>query len=186
MGKKSRTMKPLLLVLAVSFEFPASAQTSEHPVLHELATTADVIAIAKLREPQMWRTSELMVMTGHASALVERTLKGESLPSKTTVQVVRHLDIQSVALEPPQEPNSKGGSEFPVTPAAPSKFIVVDDTDQLMSAAKVFVFLRRAKDGTLNAVDGFLYTLPYSIEMEGVVSSIAKRHAQQAVDGNPH
>ena len=178
-------MKPLLLLFAVSFGFPAAAQTPEHSVLHELATTADVIAVAKLREPQMWSMSELIVMTGHATALVERTLKGESLPSKITVQVVRQLDVQSVALERPQEPNAKGGAEFPVTPAAPSKFIVVEDTDQLKSAAKVFVFLRRAKDGTLNAVDGFVYTFPYSTEAEGMVSSLAKKHANKPWMANP-
>lgn len=156
------------------------AQTNEHPIIYQLVNTADVIAVARVREPQMWRTSELIVMTGQSTALVERTLKGEKLPSKITVQVVRHLDIENTALEPPQEPNPKSGSEFPVTPAIPSKFITVDATDQLKDSDKVIVFLRRSEDGTLNAVDGFLYTLPHTRELEGAVSSAAKHQGAQS------
>jgi len=176
-------MKPLFLLLAASFGCPVVAQTNEHPVIHQLATSADVIAVARLREPQIWRESELIMMTGQSTALVERTLKGEALPTKITIQIVRHLDIEHMAIETPQAPNPKTGLDFPVTPAIPSKFITVDDTDRLKSADKVIVFLRRSKDGTLNAVDGFLYTLPYSFELEGVVSSAAKSPAQQAADG---
>lgn len=179
-------MKSLFLLLAVSFEFSVAAQTNEHPVLHEMASTADVIAVAKLREPQVWRLSELIVMTGHATALVERTLKGESLPSKITVQVVRHLDLENLTLESPEVPILDSGWKIPAVQAASDKVIVADDKDQLKSAVSVLVFLRRAKDGTLNAVDGFLYTLPHSIELEGVVSAIAKRNAQKAVDGKSH
>ena len=178
-------MKPLFLLLAVSFGFPAAAQTNEHPIIYQLAATADVIAVAKLREPQIWRGSELVVMTGHATALVERTLKDESLPSKITVQVIRHLDSESLVLERPEIPSPKAGFEFPVTPAIPSKFTTVDDTDRLKSADKVIVFLRRGKDGALNAIDGFLYTLPHSLELEGVVSAAAKNQAQQDGGGQP-
>jgi hypothetical protein len=177
-------MKPLLLLLAVSFGFPAAAQTNEHPIIHQLVTSADVIAVAWIRDPQFWFTSELIVMTGQSTALVERTLKGEKLPLKITVGVVRHLDIESLVLERPQEPSPKGRLEVPVTPAIPSKFTTVDDTDRLKSADKVIVFLRRGKDGTLSAIDGFLYTLPYSLELEGVVSAAAKNQAQQGADGN--
>jgi hypothetical protein len=178
-------MKPLLLLLAVSFGFPAAAQTKEHPIIYQLVTTADVVAVARVRDPQIWLTSELIVMTGQSTALVERTLKGEKLPLKITVGIIRHLDTESLVLERPQEPNPKGGLEFPVTPAIPSKFTKVDDTDRLKSADKVIVFLRRSKDGTLNAIDGFLYTLPYSLELEGVVSAAAKDQAQQDGGGQP-
>lgn len=182
LGKKSRSMKPLLLLLAISFGLPAAAQTTEHPLIYQLATTADVIAVARMRDPQIWIGSELIVETAHSTALVERTLKGEKLPLKITIQIVRHLNLESMALERPQEPNQNSVSAFPITPTSTSKYITVDDTDQLKDAAQVIVFLRRAKDGTLSAVDGFLFTLPYTRELEGVVSSAAKN---QAGHGNP-
>lgn len=146
-------------------------------MIHQLTAEADVIAVAKLCEPQMWFTSELIVMTGQSSALVERTLKGKELPSKVTVQVVRHLDIENLALEPPQVPNK--AKNFPATPASPSKFTRADDTTGIDNMDKVIVFLRRSKDGELSAVDGFLYTLPYSTELESAVLSAAKNQAHQ-------
>ena len=154
-------------------------------MIYQLAAEADVIAVAKLREPQIWITSELIVMTGQSTALVERTLKGKEQPSKITVQVVRHLDIESLVFECPQKPSPKVGPEVPVTPAIPSKFTTVDDTDRLKNADKVIVFLHRGEDDTLNAIDGFLYTLPYSLELEGVVSVVAKNQAQQDGSGQP-
>jgi hypothetical protein len=178
-------MKLLLLLLAISFGYPAAAQTNEHPIIHHLVTTADVIAVARLREPQMWIASELIVMTGQSTALVKRTLKGKELPTKINIQIVRHLDIEHMEPERPNAASPKGGLEFPVTSATPSKFIMVDDTNRLKSADKVIVFLRSTKEGTLSAVDGFLYTLPYSLELEGAISSATKNQAQQDGGGQP-
>lgn len=178
-------MKSLLILLAVSSGFPAAAQSNEHPIIHQLVTTADVIAVARVRDPQMWFTSELIVMTSQSTAVVDRTLKGTELPTKITIQIVRHLDIEHSAPELPNAADPKDDSEFPVTPATPSKFVKVDDTDRLKRSDKVIVFLRRSKDGTLNSVDGFLYALPYSLELDGVVSSAAKRQAQRGGAGQP-
>jgi hypothetical protein len=178
-------MKPLLLLLAVSFGHPAAAQTNEHPIIHQLATAADVIAVARLREPQLWRSSELIVMTGLSTALIDRTLKGEVQPPKIMIQVVRHLDIEHMEPELPNAPSPNGGLKFPVTPAIPSKPTNVHDTTGLESADKVIVFLRRSKEGTLSAVDGFLYTLPYSLELEGAVSSAVRTQAQQDAAAQP-
>ena len=177
-------MKTLfLLLLAVSIGYPAAAQSNEHPIIHKLATTADVIAIVRLREPPMWFTSELIVETGLSTALVERTLKGQKLPPRITIQVVRQWDPNP---ELPNSENPKGELELPVTPATPSKSIKVDDTASLEKAEKVIVFLRRSEKGALSAVDGFLYTLPYSPELEGVVTSAANNQAQQAVPSDGH
>jgi len=176
-------MKPLLLLLAVAFGYPAAAQSNEHPIIHQLAAKADAIAVARLREPQVWRTSELIVMTGQSTARIERTLKGKELPLKITVQVVRHLDPEILVLEPPQVPSAARG--FPATPAMPGEIGKARDTDSLENADKVIVFLRRSGKGELSAVDGFLYTLPYSPELERAVSSAAKHQAQPGAAGQP-
>ena len=55
---------------------------------------------------------------------------------------------------------------------------ISDLKSRLDNADKVIVFLRRSKDGGLSAVDGFLYTLPYSAELESAVLSAAKNQAQ--------
>lgn len=168
-------MRTFFTILAILFGCSSAAQ--EHPMIDQLAAKSDVIAVAKLREPQIWFTSELIMMTGHSSALVERTLKGKEQPSKITVQVVRHIDIENFALEPPQIPIQ--AKNFPVTPASPHKFVKSDASTDLDNADKVIVFLHRTKDGELSAVDGFLYTLPYSAELESAVLSAAKNQAQQ-------
>lgn len=170
-------MKLLLLLFAVSLGHPVLGQTNQHPIIHHLATTADVIAVARINDPKVWITSELVIMTGQSTALVERTLKGVELPSKITVQVVRHIDIETLALESPQAPIKT--KNFPTTPASPTKFDRADDSASLDSADKVIVFLRRSKNGDLSAVDGFLYTLPYSPELESAISSAAKNQEAQ-------
>jgi hypothetical protein len=170
-------MKSLFTILAILFGHSATAQTNAHPMLHQLAAEADVIAVAKLREPRIWFTSELIRMTGQSTALVERTLKGKELSKKITVLVVRHIDIENITSEPPQVPIE--AKNFPVTPSSPSKFAEAETTN-LDHADKVIVFLRGSQDGELSAVDGFLYTIPYSGDLESAVLSAVKNQAQQA------
>jgi hypothetical protein len=170
-------MKFLFAIVATLIGYSSTAQTKPHPMIDQLAAEADVIVVAKHREPQIWRGSELIVMTGLSTALVERTLKGKELPSKITVKVVRHLDIQNLALEPPQVPIE--AKNFPVTPVAPTKYVSPDVTTDQDNADKVIVFLRRSKDGELHAIDGFLYTLPFSDELESALLASIKNQVQQ-------
>lgn len=178
-------MKTLFLFLlsAATFVQPAAAQIIEHPIIDQLATTADVIAVARLREPQIWQTSQLVVMTGQSKALIERSLKGGELPLKVMIRVVRHLAPESLTREPSQAPSE--AKEFPKTPATPTEFREAGDTANLENADKVIVFLRRSKLGTLSAIDGFLYALPYSPELEKwVATSVKDQHNLKAGDGD--
>lgn len=170
-------MKAIFALFAVLFTYSAEAQNNAHPILHQLVRDADVVAVAKLREPQLWVTSELIVMTGQSTAHVERTLKGKELPTKIIIRVVRNIDIEHVVSEEPQLPEKAVG--FPVTPVIPTKFTKDEGAADATPADKVIVFLRRSENGDLSAVDGFLYSLPYSPELASAVLSATKNQEAQ-------
>lgn len=177
-------MRKLLLLFALVFGTVALGQSNEHSMVRELVTTSDVVVVAKHRPPQVWIASESVILTGQSEALVLRTLKGdESRMQRIKFEVVRHLDFDGLSAEAPSLPGEATG--FPETPATPTEFQKPADSVNLEHFDKVMLFLRRAQNGSLRAADGFLYSLPYSPELEALVSILVKNQSSKVSQSTP-
>lgn len=135
-----------------------------HPLIQRLVESSDVIVVGTVKDPLVWFTSELIILTGTGEALVERPLLQDDGQikegQKLEFRVVHNLDLdfddlpQAAAQE--EKKTAEGGQPNEAGPDSPGK-------------QRLIVFLKRDGKGTLYAEDGFLFTLPHDGSLERLV-----------------
>ena len=171
-------------ILGCSALLASADVVHEHPLLSELVGSADEIVVARQMSPKMWVTSELVVLTGVAEAAVTKSLKGsEGSGNRIKFQIVRVIDVEPEPIQKPKIPS--GAEDFPKTPEVPQARSRSEDSKIAPEAPEEVLFLRRNQNGPLSALDGFVYALPYSVDLERAINTVQKSQAQQAGAGQP-
>jgi len=170
-------------ILGCSILLASADVVQKHPLLSELVGSADEIVVARQRLPQMWTTSELVVFTGLAEADITKSVKGTAGSGcRLRFRIVRIFEAEP---EPIQEAAIPSESiQFPRTPDVPSEFKDTGEVKIPVKAPEEILFLRRNQDGSLSAIDGFVYALPYSVDLERAIRAVQKFQAQQGA-GQP-
>ena len=163
------------LLVALVLTAAERATADSHPWIQRLVEASEVIVVGTVKDPLVWYTSELMVLTGTGEVKIERALLegAEKIREgqKLEFRIVHNLDLDFDELPP-------GAGEAGAQPHEPGH---AGKDQPSTESRRLIVFLKRDGKGTLYAEDGFLFTLPHDGTLERLVRHrIARLKAAQA------